>query len=47
VLAPPSITQVLPCCRRIAAARRAVRGRLDQDSTGLLLFSDDGQFIIA
>ncbi|MEO6624507.1 MAG: 16S rRNA pseudouridine(516) synthase [Burkholderiaceae bacterium] len=46
----PSIYTLLPSALRLRPQKSAVQGvqavgRLDQDSTGLLLLSDDGQFI--
>lgn len=46
----PSVYSLLPAPLRERPARGAVKGvqtigRLDQDTTGLLLLSDDGQFI--
>ena len=46
----PSIYTLLPSPLRLRPSKSAVQGiqavgRLDQDTTGLLLLSDDGQFI--
>ena len=46
----PSVYTLLPACLRQRPARGVIQGvqavgRLDQDTTGLLLLSDDGQFI--
>ena len=46
----PSVYTLLPACLRQRPARGVIQGvqavgRLDQDTTGLLLMSDDGQFI--
>ena len=46
----PSIYSLLPSALRLRPQKSAVQGvqavgRLDQDTTGLLLMSDDGQFI--
>ena len=46
----PSIYSLLPSALRLRPQKSAVQGvqavgRLDQDTTGLLLLSDDGQFI--
>ena len=48
----PSVYTLLPACLRQRPARGSVQGvqaigRLDQDTTGLLVLSDDGQFIHA
>lgn len=46
----PSVYTLLPACLRQRPARGVIQGvqsvgRLDQDTTGLLLLSDDGHFI--
>ena len=46
----PSVYELLPMPLRLRPARSSVNGvqaigRLDQDTTGLLILSDDGQFI--
>jgi 16S rRNA pseudouridine516 synthase len=46
----PSVYELLPSPLRLRPGKSAVDGvqaigRLDQDTTGLLIFSDDGQFI--